>query len=295
MMTRFIPLFLLGASLLNPLPGKLLAQTIQLIVPSYDYPGPRITAGEGIANNGIVVGTYVATGKVNGFYRTPRGRFSDTILVPNSITTMPRGINIAGVVCGTFVDRATTKDHGFFFDGNTYTQYDVPGAVHTDITGENDAGDFVGYYTTDPYAVIGFINAGGVFTTFSIGSGETFPQAINNLGQVAGYYGGVDNGIGFFRDADGTVTAPIAYPDAKSTLLYGLNDHGVMVGAWEDLGFKTHALVRSQTNQFLSYDYPDAQFPFIMFRGINNSNLISGYIQDPSAGATHGVIARIGR
>ena len=26
------------------------------------------------------------------------------------------------------------RDHGFFFDGTTYTQYDVPGAVHTDVT-----------------------------------------------------------------------------------------------------------------------------------------------------------------
>jgi len=42
---------------------------------------------------------------------------------------------MAGLVCGTFVDMAAAKDHGFFFDGTTYTQYDVPGAEHTDVNG----------------------------------------------------------------------------------------------------------------------------------------------------------------
>jgi hypothetical protein len=293
MITRFVPLFLLGASLLAHFPKNLVAQTIELVVPSFDYPGPRITAGQGIGNNGIVVGTYVATGKLNGFYRLPRGRFSDTILVPNSIETTPRGINLAGVVCGTFVLGGTfPSSHGFFFDGHAYTQYDVPGAEDTNITGENDAGDFTGWYD-DGSLDHGFINIGGVLTKFdSPGSYTTFPQAINNLGQIAGYDAAYR---GFFRDADGTVTSSITYPGAKATYIYGLNDHGLMVGSWEDFGYVTHAFVRSKTGQFISYDYPDDQFPTVVFSGINNSNLISGYIVDPSIGGSHGIIARIGR
>jgi hypothetical protein len=54
--------------------------------------------------------------------------------------------------------------------------------VHTDVTGENDAGDFVGFYITEPFSVIRFVNLDGVLSSFTVGGSETFPQEINNLG-----------------------------------------------------------------------------------------------------------------
>jgi hypothetical protein len=293
MITRLIPLLLLGSSFLVPLRAASAAPTIQLVVPIYDYPRSMGTIGRGISNDGKIAGQYVFHGKEYGFYRLPNGQFSASLSVPDSLETDAHGINIAGVVCGTFIDLATTTDHGFFFDGTTYTPYDVPGAQYTDVNGENDAGDFTGFYY-DGSAYVGFTNIGGVLTTFeALGSNVTFPQAINNLGQVVGYVGDLFF-TGFFRDTDGTVTT-IAYPGAASTFVYGLNDQGFMVGGWQDAGGDVHGFLRNPTNHFISYDYPDEQYRFTAFGGINNSKVISGWIQDPAtSGALHGFVARPG-
>jgi uncharacterized membrane protein len=269
------------------------APTVQLVIPIYDYPHSMGTVGQGISNDGKIAGHYDYHGKGYGFYRLPNGHFSASIATPDSIETEARGINMAGLVCGTFVDMAAEKDHGFFFDGTTYTQYDVPGAEHTDVNGLNDAGDFTGFYY-DGTAYTGFVNIGGVLTTFeALGSNVTFPQAINNLGQAVGYVGDVFF-QGFFRDTDGTVTS-IFYPGAQSTFVYGLNDQGLMVGTWQDAAGDLHGFIRTSSNHFISYDYPDDQYRFTIFAGINNSNVISGFIQDPAtSGAIHGFIAHIG-
>jgi hypothetical protein len=270
--------------------------TIELDVPKYNYPQAEATNGEGIANNGSIVGQYVFHGVVNGFLRLPHAPFSPPIFVPGSIETVARGVNNSGVVCGTFVTGGVMpRDHGFFFDGTTYTQYDVPGAEHTDVTGENDAGNFTGFYY-DGVSWTGFVNIGGFLTTFeALGSNVTFAQAINNLGQIVGYVGDISF-TGFFRDTDGTV-ASITYPGATSTFVYGLNDRGLMVGAWEDAGGDMHGFVRTTTGHFISYDYPDEQFRFTLFRGINNSGVINGFAQDPAGGpgTLFGFIARVVR
>jgi hypothetical protein len=294
MMARVIPLLFLGSSFLVPLPTASAAPTIQLVVPIYDYPHSMGTISQGVSNDGKIAGYYVYHGQESGFYRLKNGQFSASIFFPGSIETEARGINTAGLVCGTFVTGGVMpEDHGFFFDGTTYTQYDVPGAQSTDVNGINDAGDFTGYYY-DGTAYIGFVNIGGVLTTFeALGSNVTFPRAINNLGQVAGYSG---DGFftGFFRDTDGTFTS-INYTGDKSTSIYGLNDQGLMVGTWEDAAGDFHGFLRNPTNHFVSYDYPDDQYRFTIFTGINNSNVISGLIQDPAtSGAIHGFIARAG-
>ncbi len=293
--TSLCSALLLGSSLLLSSPAASAAPIIRLTVPIYDYPHSEATLGQGISTDGKIAGQYVFHGKTHGFYRLPNGHFSASIFFPGSIETAAQAINTAGFVCGTFTTGgAMTADHGFFFDGTTYTQYDVPGALSTHINGINDAGDFTGYYF-DGSSYTGFVNIGGVLTTFkALGSGTTFPQVINNLGQVAGYIGDIYFS-GFVRDTDGTFTA-INYTGDKSTMVYGLNDQGLVVGAWSDAAGDFHGFLRNSANHFISYDYPDDQYRFTLFTGINNSNLISGFIQDPAtSGAIHGFVARFGR
>jgi hypothetical protein len=297
MIARILPLPLLGLFLLISMPVVFAEPpTIQLIVPRYDYPQSNGTQGEGIANDGSIVGSYVPrNGTTRGFLRLLHTPFSPPLSAPDSIETEARGINNAGVVCGTFVTGGVmTRDHGFFFDGTTYTQYDVPGAVHTDITGENDAGDFTGFYY-DGSSFIGFVNIGGVLTTFSVAPNiDTYPQAINNLGQIVGYFGSPYQG--FFRDADGTLTFPINYPLSTSTEIYGLNDRGLIVGTFEAADLNLHGFVRTAGNHFIPYDYPDEQFNFTVFRGINNSGVINGFAQgEGNRGSLFGFIARFVR
>ena len=294
LLIRFSPLLLLGASLLASLPVASADPTIQLIVPSYDYtPGrAKATLATAIADDYRVVGTYANSHVVQDSYlRLANGRFSRPISVPGAAFTTASGINTAGLVCGTSISNGS---HGFFFDGTTYTQYDLPGNVETNVTGENNAGDFVGVANDGQGVRTNFINVAGVITTFTIpGFSDVSPIAINNLGQIAGHYtAGAQHG--FFRDADGTLTYPIDYPLAgASTEILGLNDQGLMVGTYYVGSGPLHAFVIKDRTHFISYDYPGGAAT--VFGGINNSNAICGYYTDAVSGFYHAFIARLSR
>lgn len=273
------PILLLGAVCLLASPFVCTgAPTIQLVVPGYDFPGTDVsyTLGGGISNNGDIAGVFAATGINSGGYeRRANGRFSPPILAPNASITVAAGVNNAGVVAGTF---NSDVDHGFFYKQGRVTRYDVPGAVHTNVTGLNDAGDFCGYHFTDGTVITPFLNVGGTLIPFSIpGVDVVYPSAINNLGQVVGSY--VDPldpqvGHGFLRNADGSLIYPLDYPDSQSSNISGLNDNGAMVGGYRDRSLVFHAFLLQFPNRFLSYDYPGGDYT--TFRGINNSGFISG-------------------
>lgn len=155
-------------------------------------------------------------------------------------------------------------------------------------------GDFVGFAQVDSVNTTAFMSVGGVVTSFTIpGQSEVYPQAINNLGQIAGYYGGSGVEHGFFRDADGTLAYPLDYPSAKGTRIRGLNDGGLMVGDYGTVGFEDFGFVLKNRVHFLSYDYPDEGEHFTIFGGVNNSGVISGFFQDFSGLGTHAFIARV--
>jgi len=315
MTARFLSLLFLGSAILTPSTAP--AGTVTLVVPTYDYtPGKaENTEGYGIANNGTAVGQYNHNLTYGSFTRSQKGRFSRPILFPGAKTTEALGVNTSGLVCGSFLvnvrgtaldkkrpgstDRPENMDvhHGFFFDGTTYTQFDLPASDNTYVTGVNDAGDFCGYGETTAGFHTGFVSIGGVVTTFSGPNGVTIsPLGINNLGQIVGYYGDPTFAKGFFREADGTLTYPIEYPVAKYTTLTGINDAGLMVGWYTDVGLTTHGLVVKNFTDLTSYEHPDATNNLTYFGGINNSNLINGFYQvDPFGSGNHAFIARFGR
>ncbi len=292
----FIPLLLLGSAFVVPAAS---AGTITLVVPSYDYTPTRatVTAGEGVANNGTVVGAFIFRGKYLSYTRTLQGRFGRPISFPGAKSTIAQGINNSGLICGSFdaVEGSRLPNHGFLYDGTTYTQYDLPGYDQTHLTGINDAGDFVGYGSLDTGGFTGFVSLGGVVTTFR-GPGDTdiFPSGINNLGQIVGYYGG-NFPQGFLRAADGTFTAPLVYPGATTTFPSGINDAGIIAGAYTDAAGRTFGFVLQNLSSYTSYDYPDTNDHITLFGGINNSNLISGSYSEGPLGGTHAFIARLGR
>ena len=292
MIPRAIVLILGCLILLGPDIVRAEAPSIRLVVPSYDFPGQNVsyTLGGAISDNGTVAGIFAATGINSGGYeRRANGQFSPPILFPGSLLTAAFGVNSAGVVSGTFNSDA---DHGFFCDRGIYTQYDVPGAIHTNVTGLNDAGDFCGYYFTDAAVITPFANVGGTLISFSIpGIDVVYPRAINNLGQVAGgYVDPADQQVehGFLRDTDGTLIYPLDYPNSIVTAIFGLNDNGVLVGTYRDPSLVWHAFLLRLPHRFLSYDYPGGDYS--IFRGINNSGLISG---DATTDTTHAFIARV--
>ena len=283
-------LLLLPAAILSAAPS-----TIEVIA-NFDYPRASAanTFAGSIANNGNSVGiffTHVHNLDL-GYERTVNGRFSQPISFPAStlITTFAEDINNSGTICGYFI---TDTEHGFFYDGHNYTQFDVAGSADTHLFGENDSGDFVGNYSVGSPPVVAFADLGGTLTTIAVaGSSITVPFDINNLGQIAGYYAPSTPPFtlsGFFRDADGTFVAPINYPGASGTALLGVNDNGWMSGTWTDNFGIQHGMLFRLPSEFISFDYPGATQT--TFHGINNSQMISGYYID-SAG-DHGFIAQL--
>jgi probable HAF family extracellular repeat protein len=72
------------------------------------------------------------------------------------VSTEASGINDAGAVVGEYTD-SSGIDHGFLWQGGSFTPIDVPGAVDTVAFGVNDAGAVVGRYTHSSGTVHSFI------------------------------------------------------------------------------------------------------------------------------------------
>ena len=124
------------------------------------------------------------------------------------------------------------------------------------------------------------MSIGGTVSTFSFaGATFTFAYGINNLGQSVGYYDTTNASHGFRRDSDGTLTAPIDPPGARSTNLYGINDRGWMVGTGYD-NAGGHGLFFQTVSRVTTFDYPGSTTT--VFTGINNRGLICGWYQDSS-------------
>src|SRR6184192_213154 len=202
------------------------------VITTFDYPGAgNLTLPQKINEKGDVVGEFIdSNGVTRGFVRFSDGSFSDPIVDPNDTVgfTEGRGINNARTVAGDYVISDGTL-HSFFLSGSTFTEYDVPGAVQTNLLSINDAGDFTGGFDPDGSGVFqAFVNVGGAITSFSVpdGAGGTFAYEINNSKKLlVGYY--IDSaGIlhGYYRDSSGTLHFPIDPPGSVTTVLFGLND-----------------------------------------------------------------------
>jgi hypothetical protein len=258
------------------------------LISSFSY-YRNYTTSDGIANDGTTVGTYEPSSGIFGYVRGSKGVFSQSISFPGAAGTYAKGVNTSGVICG-FFSYPGTYASGFFYDGVTYTQYNVPNAVETLILGANDEGDFVGSYANPTYAT--FLNHNGRLETFVI-PGADFTEAfgINNRGEIVGTYYLDGKSHGFFRQTDGTLIFPLDYAGATSTFLHAINDQEAIVGRWTD-ATTTHGLILELPDAFTSFDYPDSTFTYI--GGINDKGFITGAYNDVH-GRSRGFVAKVSR
>jgi hypothetical protein len=102
---------------------------------------------EGVNAGGAVVGYFSnASGKIVGFLRRPDGKVI-TIAKPGADVTQAYGIDKGGLVVGAYTVGAST--FGFTWSpGRGFHKVNDPNSNGTTvITGVNNAGDLVGYYT----------------------------------------------------------------------------------------------------------------------------------------------------
>src|SRR4029450_6937872 len=262
------------------------------------YPGTgNLTLPQKINERGDVVGEFIdSSGVVRGFIRFSDGSFSDPIVDPNDTVgfTEGRGINNARTVDGDYVGSDGFL-HSFFLSNGTFTEYDVPGAVQTNLLSINDAAGFTGGFDPDGSGIFqAFVSVGGTLTSFSVPDAlSTFAYEINNSKHlVVGYY--IDpSGIlhGYYRDANGALHFPIDPTGSVTTVLFGLNDRNWVVGRYADASGVTHGLFFVPPNNFFTFDYPGSAFTSL--NGINDQGNIVGRFVD-ATGIAHGFIARVG-
>jgi len=231
---------------------------------------------------------------VRGFVRFSDGSFSAPIVDPNDTVgfTEGRGINNSRTVVGDYAS-PDGNQHGFFLSGGTFTEYDVPGGVTTNVLGINDPGDFTGTFDPGTGILQAFISVGGTLTSFSVpGAIATLAYQINNSKQlVVGYYldsSGIPHG--YYRDANGALHFPIDPSGSTTTILFGDNNRNWVVGRYVDISGVTHGLFFTAPNNFFTFDYPGSTFTSL--NGINAQGFICGRYGDAS-GIGHGIIARV--
>src|SRR5262249_51786547 len=218
--------------------------------------------------------------------------FSDPIVDPNDTVgfTEGRGINNAGTVAGDYVISDGTV-HSFFLSGGTFTEYDVPGALQTNLLGINNPGDFTGTFDPGDGIFQAFVGRGGTITSFSVpGAVATLAYQINDSKQLTvGYY--VDAaGIlhGYYRDKDGALHFPIDPSGSVGTVLFGDNNRNWVVGRYADSAGATHGVVFFPPSTFITFDYPGSTFTSL--NGISSQgNICCRYVD--ASGIAHGFIA----
>jgi len=291
-------LVLLAVSLLF-LPTEAFAEQAPItidVLTTFDYPGDvQSTVPQKINDAGDIAGDFIdSNGAESGFIRFRDGTFSAPIVFPgsNGTVTEARGINNLGLVCGYFI--SDNFAHSYFLSGDTFTQFDAPGAVNTYVNAVNDAGNFAGSIDIPGPANEGFASISGSIVTYSIPAGTiTTAYSINNSDQIVGsYFDGVAIYHGFLRSADGTLTFPIDPAGSTSTFLFGNNDRNMMVGRYVDGTGAAHGFVFKMPHSFVTFDYPGATFTSL--NGLNRQGFVCGRYTD-SSGITHGFVAKLRR
>ncbi|MEM9420072.1 MAG: hypothetical protein AAGA25_13615 [Planctomycetota bacterium] len=271
-------------------------------VSTYEFPGAPITGFRDINAAGDVVGYYQTDASDFNTANALRivGGVPETINPPTSTGDRRAfGNNDAGTVVGSFNNMGS---HGFVLTGSTFTTYDAPGTTQgTTIRGLNNPGDFVGEYDDTSGVQQGFVqlsaSSGGTFQTVTVpGATSTTVRAINDSGRIAGFY--IDAATGALRgyvSDDGLAFTPIDHPDpaAVSTLIGGINNDGVLVGAWlAALGSPesqpARGFIRDATGTFLPFDLTGATSTLPI--GLNDLGQIVGEAVAPD-GTRYGFIA----
>ena len=293
----------------------------------FNHPGAGKSAGQGTKVLGLntlaaVVGLYTDSNDMDHPYiRNPDGTFT-TIHIPHLLGGNAYGINLAGIVVGNYLDLRDYQVRGYHAylrstDG-IITTFDPTGSVNTDIPNAaiNDFGMVTGdYWVCAPdfssCTIHGFVRASNsTITAFDITdagadgfSGQgTFPQGINDAGQVAGYYvDGNDVSHSFVRDANGAITTfdvpgactavpPPADCAYNGTVAGSINLWGSVAGYFSGEDGVWHGFWRAANGYISTFDALGAgsvTYP----TSVNFGGQITGYAQDPS-GVYHGLLLK---
>jgi hypothetical protein len=259
------------------------------LVPVTPVPGSIAMTVEEINDNNVIAGFYeTADGGEHGFVGPLNGTYETFDFGTNSMTIV-HGLNNDGYVTGS-----DTGAFGFII-GEEFSRR--PNGALSPVTKNGTPLDGFANGITNHAKFVGddwVIDVNGHLTVYGYyGKGRTYradlvlpfntdrtrPRGLNKGGEVAGYFHDLDRPDEFYFGfvlKDGVATE-VAYPDPATyyTYLFGLNDRGAIVGAWQDQDgtFEQAFLYDLASNKFKLIDVPGATFIFAT--GINNAGLVA--------------------
>lgn len=233
--------------------------------------------------------------------------FQDIVNTADPTFNQELGINNSGEIAGYFGSGAASHPNKGYTTTPPYSSFsneDYPGSAQTQVTGLNNAGTTVGFYSNTNNgppndANIGFVDQLGSFTPVSNPATPVGPLTFNQLLGV----NGSNIAVGFYVDATG-VTHGYTYSIAGKTFSADINDSNAGTGSGqgttaaainasgEIAGFyiaadgSVHGFTEI-AGVFTTIDPPGSQATELF--GINDNGLAVGTYTD-SGGVMHGLL-----
>ena len=197
------------------------------------------------------------------------------------------GINDFGVIAGYFGSGAAGHPNkGYQLEPNhiRYLNENFPGSVQTQVTGLNNTGVTVGFWSSMNNATMvndnhGFVAVNGHFRTADFPTGSPAAPPVDQLLGVNDR----DVAVGFYTDANGNNHgyeynirsgrfSTVTYQDASLTAA-AINDRGDVAGFYA-AGGTTDAFIKFGNRTFISLAVPGASSTMAL--GVNNADEVVG-------------------
>ena len=214
-----------------------------------------------------------------------------TIDEPNAGTSALEGtivfaVNASGVMTGAYSNKPGIA-HGFVYADGTFTPFDAPNAGSSPPSGWfqgttgiaiDTAGDVVGISADSNNAYHGILReANGTLTEFddpnaptATSSRGTYPMAINDAGQIVGFYttGSYDTNSGYhgfvysiangaFAEIDDPSAGTVPSYQKQGTVAMAISASGTVAGYYADSNGNRHGFIYSAGN-YTSFDVSGA-------------------------------------
>jgi Cu/Zn superoxide dismutase len=262
----------------------------------------------GINNSGVIAGYFGsgAQGHPNmGYLLTPGGYTSENF--PGSVQTQVTGLNDNGVTVGFWsgMNTANMANNNFGFyaeNGQGFHSVNFPTTNNANppvnqLLGVNDHDVAVGFYTDAKGTNHGYeysIRGGGFTRVTEPGhpGASLTAAAINNAGDVAGFYAGPGGKTDAFLSRAGGQFTSLAYPGASATQAFGVNDSDEVVGVYTDGSGNSatmHGFTWTPGRGFGSVDDPQGRGATTI-NGVNDHGDLVGFYTD-AKGNTDGFTA----
>jgi hypothetical protein len=225
------------------------------------------------------------------------------------------GINNEGVIAGYFGSGAAGHPNKGYLLRPPFAQRDFgnenfPGSVQTQVTGLNDRGVTVGFWSKQNTANMtndnfGFYSVHGQFHEVNFPTGTPAKPPVDQLLGVNNY----DIAVGFFTNASGQnrgytydintgrfgrVLVPGTAGLGPSLTAAAINDRGDVAGFYNKTASQVDAFLRLHSGRFITLAFPHATMTQAF--GVNDSDEVVGSYTTGSGNSavTHGFIWRNG-